>query len=92
MGAADAGSADEPRALVAPQSGSAMVEAQAVRVVPGLAGLAIGLPVRHRGAGGIKAFGLDRRVQPRMPRQGLDQSGKVRAGPAAAQTRDHLVG
>ena len=54
--------------LVVPQSGSAVAEAQAVRVVPGLAGVAVGLPVPHRGAGGLKALGLGRRVQPRMQR------------------------
>jgi hypothetical protein len=50
------------------QSGSAAAEAQAVHVVPGLAGVAVGLPVPHRGAGGLKALGLDRRVQPRIQR------------------------
>jgi len=54
--------------LVVPQSGSAVAAAQAVRVVPGLAGVAVGLPVPHRGAGGLKALGLGRRVQPRMQR------------------------
>ena len=54
--------------LVVPQSRSAVAEAQAVRVVPGLAGVAVGLPVPHRGAGGLKALGLGRRVQPRMQR------------------------
>jgi hypothetical protein len=54
--------------LVVPQSGSAVAEAQAVPVVPGLAGVAVGLPVPHRGAGGLKALGLGRRVQPRTQR------------------------
>jgi hypothetical protein len=52
--------------LVVPQSVSAAAEAQAVRVVPGLAGVAVGLPVLHRGAGGLKALGLGWRVQPWM--------------------------
>jgi hypothetical protein len=54
--------------LVVPQSVSAAAEAQAVRVVPGLAGVAVGLPVLHRGAGGFKALGLGWRVQPWMQR------------------------
>jgi hypothetical protein len=32
--------------------------ALAVRVVPDLAGVAVGLPVLHRGAGGLKALGI----------------------------------
>jgi hypothetical protein len=55
-------------ALVVPQFGSAVAEAQAMRVVPGLAGAAVGLPVLHRGAGGLEALGLGWRVQPRMQR------------------------
>ncbi len=49
-------------------SGSAVGEAQAARIVPGLAGVAVGLPVRHRGTAGLEALGLGWRVQPRMPR------------------------
>ena len=64
---------------------------QAVRVVPSLAAVAVGFPVRHRGAGGLKALGLFRRVQRRSQRQSLDHGGDLRAGPAAAQARDHLI-
>ena len=46
----------------------AAAEAQAVRVVPGLAGVAIGLLVLHRGAGDLKALGLGWCVQLRMQR------------------------
>ena len=68
-GAAAVGSAmRRGSGLVVPQSRSAVAEAQAVRVVPGLAGVAIKLPVPHRGASGLKALGLGRRVQPGMQR------------------------
>ena len=42
-------------ALAVPRSGSAAAQALAVRVVPGLAGGAVSLPVHHRGAGGLEA-------------------------------------
>jgi hypothetical protein len=63
------------RRLVVPGPSSA-AEAQAARVMPGLAGVAVRLPIRHRGAGGLEALGLDRRVQRRMQRQSLNHGGK----------------
>jgi hypothetical protein len=61
-------------ALVVPQSGSAVADAQSVRVVPGLAGVAVGLPFRHRGAGGPETLGFStagtrrRRAMSKRPR------------------------
>jgi hypothetical protein len=60
------GSAMRPGgALVVPQSDSAKAEDQAVRVVPGSAGVAVGFPVPIA-AGRRQALGLDWPVQPQM--------------------------
>src|ERR1700722_20238669 len=50
---------------VIPQSGSAAAWAHSVPAGPCLPGVAVALPVPHRGAGGLKALRLGRRVQRR---------------------------